>query len=91
MNTIKNKTIPLKNYLGPVDRLATMSYFVDDKKKAPKISELIATHVGSSYGSKPFVSIEFYPPRTEAGVENLYLVLEKLTLAPHPDDSAIPM
>ena len=29
-------------------------------------------------GSKPFVSIEFYPPKTEAGINTLYDVLEKL-------------
>ena len=29
-------------------------------------------------GNKPFMSIEFFPPKTDAGVESLYKCLEKL-------------
>ena len=39
----------------------------------PKLSELIAAQEG-----RPFVSIEFFPPKTDAGVSTLYKVLEKL-------------
>jgi len=39
----------------------------------PKLTDLIAAQEG-----RPFVSIEFFPPKTDAGVTTLYKVLEKL-------------
>ena len=59
--------------------------------KSPKISELISSHKNSEYGSKPFVSIEFFPPKTESGINSLFSVLNKLTLVKHPNHSALPL
>jgi len=41
----------------------------------PKIIDLIKE---KEDGSKPFVSIEFFPPRTETGVKNLYARMERM-------------
>ena len=57
----------------------------------PKLSDLIEGHENSSDSNVPFVSIEFFPPRTEVGITSLYSVLNKLTLRPHPNESAIPL
>ena len=56
-----------------------------------KLSELMKDHAASAYGSRPFVSIEFFPPRTEAGVEDLFTNLQKLTLQQQPHPSAVPL
>jgi hypothetical protein len=55
-----------------------------------RLSELMKDHASAS-GEKPFVSIEFFPPRTEAGVEDLFSNLEKLTIKPQPHPSAVPL
>lgn len=59
---------------------------------ADKISTLIMNHKNSTHGSAPFVSIEFFPPRTEVGIESLWKVLTKLTLVPTGESpSPIPL
>mmetsp|Transcript_26550 Transcript_26550/g.30585 ORF Transcript_26550/g.30585 Transcript_26550/m.30585 type:complete len:407 (-) Transcript_26550:655-1875(-) len=47
----------------------------------PKIIDLINAKV---IGSKPFISIEFFPPRTEAGVKNLYARMERMKSSINP-------
>jgi methylenetetrahydrofolate reductase (NADPH) len=45
-----------------------------------KIIEKITEEISSSDQDKvPFYSFEFFPPKTEAGVENLYLRMERMT------------
>ena len=56
-----------------------------------KLSELMKIHAASAYGKKPFVSIEFFPPRTEAGVEDLFTNLGKLIIEPQPHPSGLPL
>ena len=41
----------------------------------PKIIDLISK---KEAGSKPFVSIEFFPPRTDTGVKNLYARMQRM-------------
>jgi len=47
----------------------------------PKIIDLINK---KEDGSKPFVSIEFFPPRTETGVKNLYSRMERMKESINP-------
>jgi len=47
----------------------------------PKIIDLINK---KEDGSKPFVSIEFFPPRTETGVKNLYSRMERMKKSINP-------
>jgi len=47
----------------------------------PKIIDLIKK---KEDGSKPFVSIEFFPPRTETGVKNLYSRMERMKNSINP-------
>lgn len=47
----------------------------------PKIIDLIKK---KEDGSKPFVSIEFFPPRTETGVKNLYSRMERMKKSINP-------
>lgn len=47
----------------------------------PKIIDLINK---KEDGSKPFVSIEFFPPRTETGVKNLYNRMERMKKSINP-------
>jgi len=47
----------------------------------PKIIDLIKN---KEDGSKPFISIEFFPPRTEAGVKNLYSRMERMKKSINP-------
>lgn len=47
----------------------------------PKIIDLIKK---KENGSKPFVSIEFFPPRTEQGVKNLYSRMERMKKSINP-------
>eukprot|EP00536_Pseudo-nitzschia_multiseries_P011260 jgi/Psemu1/297821/fgenesh1_pm.374_\ len=47
----------------------------------PKIIDLINK---KEDGSKPFVSIEFFPPRTETGVKNLYARMERMKASIDP-------
>jgi len=49
---------------------------VIDASKNPRLSDLIAA--SSKAGNESFVSIEFYPPKTKAGVPTLFTNLEKL-------------
>lgn len=53
---------------------------------------MIESHKSSSHGTGPFVSIEFFPPRTEVGIDSLFKVLSKLTLVPRSESpSPIPL
>jgi len=47
----------------------------------PKIIDLIKN---KEDGSKPFISIEFFPPRTETGVKNLYARMERMKESINP-------
>lgn len=47
----------------------------------PKIIDLIKK---KEAGSKPFVSIEFFPPRTDAGVKNLYARMGRMKESINP-------
>ena len=47
----------------------------------PKIIDLIQT---KEAGSKPFVSIEFFPPRTDTGVKNLYARMQRMKESINP-------
>mmetsp|Transcript_30952 Transcript_30952/g.74763 ORF Transcript_30952/g.74763 Transcript_30952/m.74763 type:complete len:406 (+) Transcript_30952:120-1337(+) len=47
----------------------------------PKIIDLIQT---KEAGSKPFVSIEFFPPRTDTGVKNLYARMQRMKESMNP-------
>lgn len=47
----------------------------------PKIIDLIKK---KEDGSKPFVSIEFFPPRTETGVKNLYARMDRMKASINP-------
>jgi methylenetetrahydrofolate reductase (NADPH) len=45
-----------------------------------KIHDEVASQEKASEGAKlPFFSFEFFPPKTEAGTENLYLRMERMT------------
>ena len=46
-----------------------------------KIIDLIAK---KEAGSKPFVSIEFFPPRTDVGVKNLYARMQRMKESINP-------
>lgn len=66
-----------------------MSEFDDEAKGRPNdqdspqaptllsISELISARIAAQQ-QRPFVSIEFFPPKTDAGISSLFDVLEKL-------------
>ncbi|KAL3929887.1 MAG: hypothetical protein SGBAC_012015 [Bacillariaceae sp.] len=47
----------------------------------PKIIDLLKARED---GSKPFASIEFFPPRTEVGVKNLYARMDRMKEAINP-------
>ena len=42
-------------------------------EKSPKLSDIIASHADGEY----WLSVEFFPPRTEKGVTTLYNVIDK--------------
>jgi len=50
-------------------------------ESSPKIVDLINA---KEKGSKPFISIEFFPPRTDVGVKNLYARMERMKESINP-------
>jgi hypothetical protein len=63
----------------------------DPRRTSRKLSDLMKEHRASTYGDIPFVSIEFFPPRSDEGVLEMFSHLEKLTIVPQPNSSAIPL
>ena len=45
-----------------------------------KIIDKIRKLEQNELGSQPFFSFEYFPPKTEAGLENLYLRIDRMTL-----------